>query len=497
MRNGRRATIADVAAAAGVSTSTVSRALSGHGYVARTVATRVVAAAEQIGYVPDANARNLRMGSRRDVGVLISDLANPFYAELSSGIEGRLREAGYHMLLVNNGGDQAEELAAVNTFAALRVPGVIVTPVSDNVVARLVRHGIHVVQADRVVDASMADAVVGANDVGGRMATEHLIAHGHRRIAMIIDEAAWTTGAGRLSGYRAAHRDAGLEVDEDLIAFAGFDVERARSVIGAMLDRRHDVTALLAANNLLAQAAYTELAERRIPVPERMSLLAYDDVPWMSMVRPRVTTIAQHAEEIGRRSAELLISRLQDDARRTALSVLVNPSLVMRESVAAPHDALAARGRRHSRDRGDGGVGGTSVARDDSEIAAPTRRARITPREGRARTGPKRPQQSADGGREVGDGAGGAPAPRGGAAGAPAPRDRAAGAPAPRDGAAAKSPGLPGAALEAFASPDRITGTTPSIDRVSGTTPSIDGAPGTTRPVLGSRTQHEAAPSPA
>lgn len=336
MQQNRRATIADVAAAAGVSTSTVSRALSGHGYVARSVAARVAAAAERIGYVPDANARNLRVGSRRDVGVLISDLANPFYAELASGIEGRLREAGYHMLLVNDGGDQSEELSAVNTFAALRVPGVIVTPVSDNVVSRLVRHGIHVVQADRVVDSSGADAVVGANDAGGRMATEHLIGHGHRKIALIIDEASWTTGAGRLAGYRAAHREAGIEADDDLVAFAGFDVDRARSVIGELLDRRPDVTAMLAANNLLAQAAYTELADRRIDIPGRMSLVAYDDVPWMTMVRPQVTAVTQHAEEIGRRSADLMISRLQDANRRTAVSVLVNPSLVQRESVAAP-----------------------------------------------------------------------------------------------------------------------------------------------------------------
>jgi ABC-type sugar transport system substrate-binding protein len=134
-------------------------------------------------------------------------------------------------------------------------------------------------------------------------------------------------------------------VDEDLVAFAGFDVDRARSVIGALLDRRPDITALLAANNLLAQAAYTELADRRISIPGRVSLVAYDDVPWMSMVRPRVTTVAQHADEIGRRSADLLISRLQDANRRTAVSVLVNPSLVHRESVGAPFGGSRRRRR--------------------------------------------------------------------------------------------------------------------------------------------------------
>lgn len=331
MRDHRRATIADVAAAAGASTSTVSRALNGQGYVAKPVADRVAAAAKKIGYIPDANARTLRTGSRRDIGVLISDLADPFYAELATGIESRLREAGRHMLLVNDGGDPAEELAAVETFSALRLQGVIVTPVSDLVVDRLVRSRIQVVQADRVVDAQRADAVVGANDVGGRMATEHLIERGHRRIALLIDETAWTTGAGRLAGYRTAHREADIPVDEDLVIFS--DYGAARAAVAALLDRRPAVTAVLAANNLLAQAAYTEFAERRIRIPEKMSLVAYDDVPWMSMVRPAVTTIAQHAEEIGRRSAELLLSRLADQAARPAVCLLVNPSLVVRGSV--------------------------------------------------------------------------------------------------------------------------------------------------------------------
>ena len=313
MRTARRPTIADVAAAAGVSTSTASRALSGNGYVARPVQTRVVDAAAGIGYVADANARNLRMGSRRDVGVLISDLANPFYAELATGIEGRLRENGYHMLLVNDGGDAAEESAAVRTFAALRVPGVIVTPVADGVVAELTGHGIQVVQADRIVDGSMSDAVIGANDVGARDITRHLIDLGHRRIALLIDETAWTTGAGRLSGFRTAHARAGVPVDDALVAFAGFDVDRARVALAAVLDRHPDVTAVLAANNVLAQAAYAELRARRVKMPEQMSLAAYDDVPWMSLVQPAVTTIAQHPIEIGRRSADLLIGRLRDD----------------------------------------------------------------------------------------------------------------------------------------------------------------------------------------
>jgi DNA-binding LacI/PurR family transcriptional regulator len=327
-------TIADVAAQARVSTSTASRALSGTGYVASEVRARVWAAAERIGYVPDANARTLRSGSRRDVGVLISDLRDPYYAELASGIEVRLRAAGYHMVLVNDSADEAEELVAVRTFASMRVAGVIVTPVSAKVVAELVRHGIHVVQADRMVAGVSADSVVGANEMGARLATAHMIEHGHRRIAMLIDEAEWTTGAGRIAGFRAMHAEAGIPLDEKLIVFTASQAAPAGAAVGQLLDAHPDVTAVMAANNLLAQGTVEELQRRGVRVPDEISLVAYDEVPWMSLVRPAVTTVDQHAEEIGRCSADLLVNRLNKQLGGQAVSILIEPELLVRESVA-------------------------------------------------------------------------------------------------------------------------------------------------------------------
>lgn len=349
MQTRRRTTIADVAARAGVSTSTVSRALNDRGYVASPVRARVIAAVQSLGYVPDVNARNLRVGSRMDVGVLISDLRNPFYAELAAGIEGRLREAGYHMLLVNDGGDPDEELAAVRTFAAMRVPGVIMTPVGDTAVATLIRHGIHVVQADRVVDPAGADSVTSANDAGARLAVRHLLGLAHERIAMLIDETAWTTGAGRLAGYRSAHADAGIPVDEELIVFTGLQSASAQPRVARLLDEQPDLTAILAANNLLAQAAFNELQDRGILIPQQVSLVAYDDLAWMTMVVPKLTAVSQHAQEIGRRSADLLISRFQDGPGWPAgVSLLVQPTLMIRDSTDRPADRRLQRAARTS-----------------------------------------------------------------------------------------------------------------------------------------------------
>lgn len=336
----RRATIADVAKAAGVSPSTASRALNGSGYAAEHVREQVRAAAERIGYVPDANARTLRQRTSRSVGVVISDLRNPFYADLAAGAEQRLREAGYSMTLVNDDGLEDEEMRAVQTFVALRVPGVIVTPVSGRALNTLRRHGVHVVQADRVVGRPRSDAVLSGNEAGARELTRHLLELGHRRIALLIDETKWTTGAGRLAGYRAAHEEMGVPVDDELTAYASFDVEQARVAAARLIDAHRDLTALFAANNVLAQAVVQEVQQRGLRVPEDISIAAYDDVPWMSMVRPGLTTVSQHTVELGRRCADLLLDRMTGDAVGTrARTVHLEPELKVRGSTGKPRRA--------------------------------------------------------------------------------------------------------------------------------------------------------------
>lgn len=328
----RRPTVQDVAREAGVSASTVSRALNGSGYAAPEVRARVKASARRIGYVPDANARSLRSRTSRSVGVLISDLRNPFYADLAAGIESGLRAADHYMILVNDDGRVADEETAIDTFLAMRVSGVILTPVSGKAVNRLRRQGIHVVQVDRTMGRS-TDAVVSANETGAHCLTSHLIELGHRRIALLIDETNWTTGARRLEGYRLAHKEARLVVDEDLIVHASFDVAEARIAAAALLDQRRDVTAVFAANNVLAQATLEELQRRGIEVPGQISLAGYDDVPWMSLVKPGLTTVTQHTVEMGKQCAELLLSRLtgKRSGGRSKI-VRIDPELRLRGS---------------------------------------------------------------------------------------------------------------------------------------------------------------------
>jgi LacI family transcriptional regulator len=326
----KRPTVQDVAREAGVSPSTVSRALHTRGYASPDVRDRVRAAAEKIGYVLDHNARNLRSRTSTSIGVLISDLRNPFYADLAAGIEEELRAAEYQMVLVNDNADPAEEMRAAETLLAMRVPGVIVTPVTADCPRMLQDNGVHVVCADRELRRSGGDVVLSDNKAGARELTGHLIGLGHRRIGLLIDETKWSTGAGRLAGFRAAHVDAGLTLDESLIAYTSFDAEAARRTTRDLLNQ--GPTAIISANNVLAQGALAELKDRRLKIPRQISLAAYDDVPWMSLVEPALTTVDQHTVELGRSCARLLLARIREELPTRRRIVRVAPRLIIRGS---------------------------------------------------------------------------------------------------------------------------------------------------------------------
>lgn len=327
----RRPTVQDVARAAGVSPSTVSRALNGSGYAAADVRQRVLETASRIGYVPDGNARNLRQGRSRVVGVLVSDLRNPFYANLAVGIEKGLRSGGMHMVLTNDNADAEQELEAARTLVSMRVPGAILTPVSAKAISLLRQHDIAVVQVDRRVGRG-GDAVLSANESAACELTEHLIGYGHRHIAMLIDQTRWVTGSDRLQGFRNAHALHDVPVDESLVYFTSFDAVAAGRTTARLLDEHPEVTAVFAANNVLAQGAFEEIGRRGLRIPDDISLAGYDDVPWMSMVDPGLTTVSQHTAEMGERAAELLLARLAAPKPGRSQLIRVDNSMIIRGS---------------------------------------------------------------------------------------------------------------------------------------------------------------------
>lgn len=327
-------TLADIAREAGTSASTASRALSGRGYVSEEARNRLREAAERLGYVPNASARALKQRTSRVVGVAVSDLGNQFYANLAAGIEQTLREAEYQMVLVSDNSDRKQELACARAFLAMRAAGVILTPADSAAAGLLAGHGLSVVEVDRRLADVPCDAVVIDNERGAKEATLHLLAQGHRRIALLVADTDWTSDVGRLQGYVAGHDEAGVPVDESLILPLGFHAPDAEVRIAALIGAQRP-TAIFAANNLLAEHAWQVLRRLRLRLPDDVSLVGFDDVPWMAMVDPAITVVAQPSLEMGRRAAQLLLNRVADPDARPALEIL-EPTLVVRGSTAPP-----------------------------------------------------------------------------------------------------------------------------------------------------------------
>jgi LacI family transcriptional regulator len=323
-------TLADLAREAGTSASTASRALSGRGYVSAGVRDRLLEAADRLGYVPNASARTLKHRTSRVVGVVVSDLGNQFYARLAAGVEQTLREADYQMMVLGDNNETDEEVAGARTFLAIRAPGVIMTPVGSAAADLLVSQGVTVVEVDRRLAQRPCDAVIVDNEAGAHAATSHLLELGHRCIALLGIDTEWTTDAGRRSGYRSALGDHGLAVDEQLILRVPVHAADPAALIDALIADQAP-TAIFAANNLLAERAWHVLRERGLRIPLDVSLVGFDDVPWMEMVEPAITVVEQPTLELGRCAARLLLRRLEQPDLPPAVECL-QPSLILRGS---------------------------------------------------------------------------------------------------------------------------------------------------------------------
>ncbi|MCU1490902.1 MAG: transcriptional regulator, LacI family [Acidimicrobiaceae bacterium] len=328
-------TLAEVAREAGTSASTASRALRGQGYVAEDVRERLLAAADRLGYVPNASAQSLKQRRSRVIGVVVSELANQFYARLAAGVEQELRAAGYQMLLVSDNSEEGAEMAAARTFLALRSPGVIMTAVGPKAPEFLNARGVVVVEVDRQQAPESCDAVVLDNVTGAHDATTHLLGLGHRRIAFIGVDTDWTSDAGRLAGYRLAHVEAGAPVDESLtLLLDPRATGSARGAIASLLEQARP-TAMFTGNNILAVQAWQVVRDLELRLPTDISLVGFDDLAWMEMVTPGITVVSQPTHELGRQAALLCLRRLAQPSTERRVQ-LMRPQLVVRGSTGPP-----------------------------------------------------------------------------------------------------------------------------------------------------------------
>ena len=339
------ATVADVAKKADVSVSTAARVLSGTGYASDDTRRLVLEAGRELGYVPNQIARSLRTRQTRTVGLLVGDVENSFYSVIAKHVETVTKDAGYHVVLCNSDDDPKVEREYLKLLEGMRVDALIVTPTSKNrrQLAALMEKDIVIVQVDRRVEGLEADAVLVDNEHGAGSAVSHMIEAGHTRIGILTGELEVPTATQRLAGYERTLREHGIAVTPSLIKSGSFHREHAIEEATDLIRARPTPTAIFAANNILAEAALIALEQQDLRVPRDVSIVAFDDVQWMSMVEPPITTVRQPVADMARSAAELALRRLREGREDRSSTVVFRTELIERSSVAAVRRAKAEK----------------------------------------------------------------------------------------------------------------------------------------------------------
>ncbi|EEG07369.1 LacI family DNA-binding transcriptional regulator [Pseudogulbenkiania ferrooxidans] len=325
------AKIKDVAAAAGVSVATVSRAL-GSGPVSAALRQRVEEAAKQLGYRPNLSARRLRSQHTQTVGLIVSDIRNPFFTAVSRAVEDAAYQAGMRVILCNTDENPDKEAMYLRLMEEERVSGVIFSPTRDT--ARRLRpdaYDFPVVMIDRAGPAGQADAVVLDNRLAARQLVEHLVAQGYRHIGGLFGNTS-STGAERHAGFEAALAAHGLAGEGRFIAPTA---EAAEAVVTQWLAEEQRPDALIASNGLLLLGALRALQRAGLSSPHDLALAGFDNEVWTGLVGNGLTVIEQPVYEIGRTAMEMLLSRL-DDPGLSIRSVVLAGRLLVRGST-SPH----------------------------------------------------------------------------------------------------------------------------------------------------------------
>jgi LacI family transcriptional regulator len=308
-------TIRDVAAHAGVSLGTASRVLSGHPATSPEARARVTQAVATLGYRPNAQARSLRLTRTHAIGLLVSDVRNPFFADIAHAAEQAALGADYVTLLGNANENVDQQDRYLETFLTQRVDGVVLAPqgLGSGSLEALIESRMPVVFVDRTVEGFDVPSVTTDSRTGLDEAIAHLAVAGHTRIAYIGGPQSISTGRERYDAFVDALRRHGIEVDSALITFGDFQEESGIRAAEQLLSGSKRPTAILAADNLMALGAIAAIRQHRLRLGADIDVVAFDDIEWLAHFDPPISVIAQDAGAVGRCAVELLLGVINGD----------------------------------------------------------------------------------------------------------------------------------------------------------------------------------------
>ena len=355
--NDQPATLRDVASAAGVHPATASRALNPGTrlLVSEETAQRVTEAAERLGYRPNSVARSLRTRRSHTIGVLIPDLNNPLFPPIIRGIEDRLGEHGYVALIGNTDGDPGKERLVFDQMRARHVDGFVLATATLNspILAEAAQAGLPLVLMNRTAQDYPFSSVSVDNEQGVRAAVAHLISLGHTRIGHVAGPQDISTGAARLRGYLEAMHSHGLAVNSGEIVYAtGYTVEDGLRCARELLGATDDLTAVVAANDMLAVGCYGALDALGLRCPDDVSVIGFNDMPFVDRLHPPLSTVRFPHYQLGTEAARLLIERIESGEGNPVKILFLAPELITRGSTVAVERSGAVPlhpvARRHS-----------------------------------------------------------------------------------------------------------------------------------------------------
>lgn len=322
------ATIYDVAKLARVSTYTVSCVVNKSAHVSPELTERVLQAVGKLDYTPNAVARSLQTRNTKTVGMLIPDIANPFYARVVRGVEDRLSKDGYSLLLGNTYNSAETQASYLSVFRGRQVDAILLFMASggDEAVERLVKDKRPVVCVGRVPRNVACDSVSADNVIGTCLAVAHLIRKGHRRIGLVAGELDLSAGIDRVDGWRQALTESGLPIDEKLIEPGDWTAASGCAAAQRLMDLEPPPTAIFAGNFLMMTGVLRALQQRHGAALLPVEVASSDDSEWLDLFSPPITTVAQPSYEMGLKAADLALARLLDRARPFE-KIVLHPSL--------------------------------------------------------------------------------------------------------------------------------------------------------------------------
>lgn len=341
---GRRRTLQDVADSLGLSANTISRALSGKPGVSERTRTLIRAEAQRIGYVPNPHARSLVLGSRMMIGLVITNVSNPFYAELISEIELHATAAGYTVVLLLSDESSNRERTAADTVVSSGLDGVIVVPVQGehDPWEQVQRLGIPLVVVNRALEELDAPFVSTDNHAGAYAATNHVIEQGATSVILLEEDLPISTIDHRIAGFRDAMTHHGIDIHGHSVvrvptrrtdrAALPWQANDAYRIAGDLLDRGHLPGAFVVGNDYFALGLYRALRERKIGVPDDTLIAGFGDYPFSEFLDPSLSTVRLPARKVGKVAAEILLHQLGSSEPVPEQTVFVEPELVIRDS---------------------------------------------------------------------------------------------------------------------------------------------------------------------